>query len=57
MKSTILLNYDENTRQVEEEERLRFLKNLLDQIGIPTNDFWTTEPTLSVNQKIKLRSI
>lgn len=57
MKGTLLLNYNEDTKKIEEEERTRFLKNLLDEMGVPINDFWGNEISLSVNQKIKLRSI
>jgi len=57
MKGTILLNYNENTRQVEDEEKIRFLRNLLEQMGVPISDFWTSDGPLSVDQKIKLRGI
>lgn len=57
MKGTLLLNYDENTKAVEEEERTRFLHSLLEQMGIPVNEFWTGEINLSVDQRIKLRNI
>lgn len=57
MKGTVLLNYDENTKQVEEEEKTRFLKDLLEQMGVPINEFWNVETSLSVNQKIKLRGL
>ena len=57
MKGTILLNYNENTKQVEEEERYRFLRNLLEQMGLPIEEFWTTDGLLSVDQRIKLRGI
>lgn len=57
MKGTILLNYDDNTQKVEDEEKTRFLKSLLEQMGVPIDDFWTTDSSLSVNQKIKLRGI
>ena len=57
MKGTILLNYGEGTKQVEDEEKQRFLRGLLEQMGVPIEDFWTTEGPLSVNQKIKLRGI
>jgi hypothetical protein len=56
MNSIILLNYNENTRQVEEEEKTRFLKDLLDQMGVPTDEFWTIGNSLSIDQRIKLRS-
>ena len=57
MKGTILLNYNENTRQIEEEEKQRFLRTLLDQMQIPINDVWATDAPLSVDQTIKLRAI
>lgn len=57
MKGTLLLNYDENTRLVEDEERHRFLYSLLEQIGLPVNEFWQGEINLSIDQKIKLRNI
>lgn len=57
MKGTVLLNYDENTKQVEEEEKTRFLRDLLEQMGVPINEFWNVETSLSVNQKIKLRGL
>lgn len=59
MKGTILLNYDDNTKQVEEEEKSKFLRSLLEQMGVPVEEFWstTTDKPLSVNQRIKLRSI
>jgi hypothetical protein len=57
MKGTILLNYDDNTQQVEDEEKTRFLKTMLEQMGVPITDFWTADTSLTVNQKIKLRGI
>ena len=57
MQGIILLSYDENVKQVEEEEKSRFLRSLLEQIGVPIQDFWTTDNTLSTDQRIKLRSI
>lgn len=56
MKGTILLNYDDNTKKVEEEEQLRFLRTLLEQMGVPVDEFWTTDD-LSISQKMKLREI
>jgi hypothetical protein len=57
MKGIILLNYGENTKQVEEEEKDRFLRTLLEQIGVPIADFWNSDDPLSIEQKIKLRKI
>lgn len=57
MFGTILLNYSDNTKQVEQEEKNRFLKDLLEQMGVPIREFWGDELSLSVDQKIKLRNI
>ena len=63
MKATLLLNYSENTRQVEEEEKSRFLRNILDQCFEDTEasnqiaEIWQDEGVLSVQNKIKLRNI
>jgi hypothetical protein len=57
MKGTILLNYDGNTKQVEDEEKNRFLRSLLEQMGVPINEFWTSDDLLSINQRIKLRGL
>lgn len=57
MQGIILLNYNENTRQVEEEEKTRFLRSILEQMGIPIQDFWTSDDPMTVHQKIQLRSI
>lgn len=57
MKGIILLNYDANTRQVEDEEKNRFLRLILEQMGLPIEEFWTSDALLNVHQKIKLREI
>jgi hypothetical protein len=57
MQSIILLNYDENTKQVEEEEKIKFLRNLLEQMGVPIDDFWTAGTSLSIDQRVNLRTI
>jgi hypothetical protein len=62
MQGVILLDYGENTHQVEEEEKTRFLKSLLEQMFENTEVFsnilalWP-EDHLSVENKVKLRSI
>lgn len=40
MQGTILLNYDENLKQVEQEEQSKFIKNLVEQMGVPPIDGW-----------------
>jgi hypothetical protein len=64
MQGTILLNYSENTRMVEAEERFRFLRGILEQCFENTDvldqvqDIWgDTEGELSTLQKIKLRTL
>lgn len=56
MEGTILLNANENTKQVEEEEKSRFVKSVLEEIGIPLENIWDDDDSLSVQGKIKLRS-
>lgn len=56
MQGTILLDYNENTRRVEDEEKQRFLRSLLDEMGVPVQEIWTDDSLLSAGQKIKLRS-
>lgn len=57
MQGTILLNYNENTKQVEEEEKNNFLRSVLESMGVPITDFWHTTHPLSISQKIKLREV
>lgn len=57
MKGTILLNYNENTRQIEEEEKSRFLRSLLEQMGVPIQEFWTNDSPLTIPQRMQLRQI
>jgi hypothetical protein len=57
MKSKILLNYNENTRKIEDEEKTRFLKSILEQMGVPVQEFWTSDDPLSIDQRMQLRGI
>lgn len=59
MKGTILLNHYENTKQVEEEEKRRFLRSLLEQMGIPSDqlEFWSSDDPLTVEQRMQLRKV
>ena len=56
MNGTILLDYNENTKQVEDEEKTRFLRTLLEQMGVPIGDFWI-EDSLTIENRIKLRNV
>lgn len=64
MKGIILLNHDENTRRVEDEEKARFLRGLLEQTfeGTPNviaqiTEIWSNDSILSPDQKVKMREI
>lgn len=63
MKGTILLNYNENTQQVEAEEKARFLRGILEQIfeNSPVveqiQEIWDVDGPLPASQKVKLRNI
>lgn len=63
MKGTILLNYNEDTRQVEEEEKARFLRGILEACFDNTEavnqiqTIWNTDGVLSAPQKVKLRGV
>lgn len=57
MKATILLNSSENTHQIEEEEKTRFLRDILEQATVPIQEFWTADGPLSLEQRMRLRGI
>lgn len=63
MKGTILLSYNENTHQVEEEEKARFLRGILvtcfenTDVSSQIENIWESEGLLSAAQKVKLRGI
>src|SRR5574338_1731606 len=57
MKATILLNKNENLQKVEDEEKTRYLRNILELMGVPIQDFWTSDEPLSIEQRMKLRGV
>jgi hypothetical protein len=58
MKGLILLNSNENTKQVEEEEKSIFVRSILEHLGLPIHDIWNDEHIdLSIEERIKLRGI
>lgn len=63
MKGTILLNYDQDTRQTEDEEKSRFLRSLLEQMFENTDvinkiqEIWPTDEPLPPTQKVKMRGL
>lgn len=56
MHGTILLNYSDNIKQIENEEKMRFLKFILEQIGLPIEEIWTSD-NLEPAQKIELSKL
>jgi|SRR5208283_4912173 len=57
MKYKLLLNTNENTRAVEDEEKTKFLKYILEKMGVPIQEFWASDDPLSIDQRIQLRGI
>lgn len=57
MKSIILLSSNENTAAVETEEQNRFIRSILETLGLPIDELWDEAGVLSIGNKIKLRSI
>ncbi len=58
MQGTILLNYDTNIQQFEDEERARFLHFTLEQMGVPLQDVWEqNDQPPNTQERIKLRNI
>ncbi len=53
----MLLSFNENTREVEEQEKSRFVRTVLDEMGVPTGDIWGPDGELTTENKIKLRAI
>jgi hypothetical protein len=63
MKGTILLNYSDDTRQVEDEEKARFLRGILfasfenTDVATQIETIWSSDGPLPASQKVKLRGI
>jgi len=53
MRYTILLNRNENVKEVEAQEQARFLKTILEALEVPIE--WNPEEPLSVDGRIELR--
>jgi len=56
MESTILLDSDENVVLVEAQESSRFIRSMLETMGIDLSEIWIDEK-LNIDQKIKLRHV
>lgn len=57
MQGTILLNSNENTRKIEEEEKTRFVRSVLESLGLPIEGLWDENGELSLDNKMKLREL
>ena len=57
MESVILLNSNENTRQVEEEEKTRFVQQVLNAIGLPLDDIWNEQNKMNADGRAKMRNL
>jgi len=63
MKGIILLNYNENTHQIEDEEKSRFIRNIFEQMFDGTDivnqiqSIWNVDGPLDVTSKVKLRNL
>lgn len=57
MKQVILLNANEDTHRVEEEEKMRFLQGLLQQMGVSVFEIWKEELILDVDGRRELRNV
>lgn len=57
MKGIILLNSNENTKRIEEEEKSRFVREILLELGLPIEKIWEADDDLSIESRIKLRGM
>lgn len=57
MESIILLNCNENTHKIEEEEKSRFIRSILEGMGIPLDNIYDDNGHLTIQNKIRLREI
>ena len=55
MKGFILLNFDEDLHKVEEEEKYKFIKQLLEETGAPINEVWESSNIPTIKERISLR--
>jgi hypothetical protein len=53
MQYTVLLDKNENTKQVELQEQSRFIKSIIEALGVPIE--FNSEKPLSVDDRIRLR--
>ena len=57
VKNTILLNASENTSLVEEEEKTRFIRSILEEFELPLEGIWEEDGSQTLESKLKLRSL
>lgn len=56
MENIILLDLDENINLVEEQESSRFIRSILESMGIDLSELWIDDQ-LNISQKIKIREL
>ena len=56
MKYTVLLNVDENKKQVETEEQFKFVKSIMEALEIPINWNFEEPSSFSIEDKKKFRN-
>ena len=58
MESLILLNSNENTKQVEDEEKSRFVRYMIESLGLPIDEIeWNDDGSISLEHRAKLKKI
>jgi hypothetical protein len=57
MENTILLNSNESTDQIEDQEKTRFVRFIFEMLELPIGDLWEEDGELSVENRIKFRSL
>jgi hypothetical protein len=57
MRYKILLNKNDDVKKVEEEEKDKFLRDFLIQVGVPIEEYWNENDVLDVKKRVKIREI
>ena len=57
MEIVMLLSSNDDTRQVEEEEKSRFVRSVLESMGLDVADIWDEHGHVSLENKVKFRQL